>query len=358
MNNRVLLAMSGGVDSSIAAFLLQEQGYEVVGLTLKIWSYEKTYRGSMGSKSDHDFIEDAQQLAAKLNIEHHVVDIQNEFDDSIIQYFINEYLAGRTPNPCVICNPTMKWKTLLEQAALYHCDKVATGHYVQLKQSNGRYYISKGTDEWKDQSYVLWKLSQEALGKTLFPLGTLNKSTVKQMAAQFGLTKIVEKAESFDVCFIPDGNYRTFLQQRRPELASLLQNGIINDCTGKCLGRHKGYPFYTIGQRKGLEVAVGHPIYVTHIDPENNIITLGEKEELMSDHLVMNDFNIQKYESLPDSFRALVKIRYKDKGEMAQISRKDEQLICAFDHPVSAITAGQSAVIYEDTDLVGGGIIA
>jgi tRNA-specific 2-thiouridylase len=354
---RVLLAMSGGVDSSVAAFLLQQAGYEVVGVTLKMWSYEKTYHGKTNIHSDSDFIKDAQKLADKLHIEHHVVDIQDEFERTIIQNFIDEYFAGRTPNPCVLCNPTMKFGTLFHYADKLGCEKVATGHYICLKNENGRYFVSQGKDITKDQSYVLWKMSQVQLSRCIFPLGEFTKEEVKALAQSFGIASIAEKRESYDVCFIPTGDYRSFLQMKCPDACEVLRGGIICDKNGKWLGKHRGYPFYTIGQRKGLEVAVGHPIYVTHLDPENNKVILGEKEDLLSQTLWVTDYNISKYATLPDNYRALVRIRYKDAGTMATIVREDEKLRCDFDTPVSAVTPGQSAVFYENDDVVGGGII-
>ena len=349
--------MSGGVDSSVSAFLLQQAGYEVIGITLKMWSYEKTYHGKTGAFSDHDFINDAQMLAKRLNIEHHIVDIQDEFACSIIQNFVDEYFAGRTPNPCVLCNPTMKFGTLFRYADKLGCEKVATGHYLRLKNENSRYFVSRGKDLTKDQSYVLWKMSQEQLSRCMFPLGEFNKKEVKALAKTFGMETIAEKRESYDVCFIPNGDYRSFLQMQRPDACEILRGGIIHDKNGKWLGKHRGYPFYTIGQRKGLEVAVGYPIYVTQLDTENNKVVLGEKEDLLSQSLWVTDYNISKYKTLPENFRALVRIRYKDSGTMAVITHDENRLRCDFDTPVSAVTPGQSAVFYEGEDVVGGGVI-
>jgi len=354
---KVLLAMSGGVDSSVTAFLLQQAGYEVIGITLKMWSYEKTYHGKTGAFSDHDFINDAKMLAKKLNIEHHIVDIQDGFANLIIQNFVDEYFAGRTPNPCVLCNPTMKFGTLFCYADKLGCEKVATGHYLKLKTENGRYFVSRGKDETKDQSYVLWKMSQEQLSRCLFPLGEFTKEKVKVLAQTYGMETFAAKRESYDVCFIPNGDYRSFLNLQCPAACEALRGGLICDKNGKWLGKHRGYPFYTIGQRKGLEVSVGHPIYVTQIEPENNKIVLGEKEELLSKTLFVKDYNISKYETLPENFCALVRIRYKDKGAMATITPDEDRLRCDFDEPVSAVTPGQSAVFYEGEDVVGGGVI-
>jgi len=355
---RILLAMSGGVDSSVAALLLQQAGYEIVGITLKMWSYEKTYHGKIGTQPDSDFIEDAQALAKKLNIEHHVVDIQDAFARTIIQNFVDEYFSGRTPNPCVLCNPTMKFGTLFHYADKLGCEKVATGHYLRLKNENGRYFVSRGKDLTKDQSYVLWKMSQAQLSRSLFPLGEFCKEEVKTLAHSLGITSIAEKRESYDVCFIPNRDYRTFLQMQRPDACEALRGGIICDKNERWLGKHRGYPFYTIGQRKGLEVAVGHPIYVTQLDPRNNKVILGEKEDLLSQTFFVTDVNISKYEVLPENYRALVRIRYKDVGTMATITQLENRLRCDFDHPVSAVTPGQSAVFYDGEDVVGGGVIS
>jgi tRNA-specific 2-thiouridylase len=281
--------------------LLQKAGYEVIGITLKMWSYEKTYHGKTGAISDSDFVKAAQDLAKQLHIEPHVVDIQEAFANSIIQNFVDEYFAGRTPNPCVLCNPTMKFGTLFHYADILGCQQVATGHYLHVKNENGRYYVSRGKDATKDQSYVLWKMSQEQLAHCLFPLGAFTKEEVKAYARSFGISSIAEQRESYDVCFIPNGDYRSFLQMQRPEACEALRGGIICDKNQKWLGKHRGYPFYTIGQRKGLEVAIGHPIYVTQIDPENNRVVLGEKEDLLSQTLLVSDYNISKYETLPEN---------------------------------------------------------
>ncbi len=358
MKKRVLLAMSGGVDSSVAAFLLQAQGYHIVGATLKVWSYEKTHCGRVGTKSDCDFIEDAQKLAEKLNIEHHLLDVQDQFQETIIQYFMDSYLAGETPNPCVVCNPIIKWGTLIKLADQLGCDYIATGHYVQVEEIDGRYTLKMGADTTKDQSYVLWQMPQEYLARTLFPLGKYKKEEIKEMAHQHGIHKIADKRESYDVCFIPSGDYRLFLQLHKSKETEALRGGVIADKNGKWLGKHKGFPFYTIGQRKGLEVAVGHPVYVTQLDPENNRVILGEKEDLMANFLVLKDYNIIKYKELPSDYRATVRIRYKDKGAMATITRMGNELHCFFDTPISAATPGQSGVIYEGDILVGGGTIS
>lgn len=357
MKQRVLLAMSGGVDSSVAAQILLNQGYEVIGVTLKVWSYEETYFGKSGSKSDSDYIRKAQDLALKLNMEHHVVDIQNEFYTHIIKPFIDSYFNALTPNPCVWCNPTMKFGTFLNLANHFHCDLIATGHYVRKSYDNDRYFLIQGVDSVKDQSYVLWKLNQEILEKTIFPLGAFHKEEIKELAHQFGFVEIAEQKESYDICFIPNSDYRAFLQLHAPDKCEKLRGGVIIDKNEKWLGKHKGYPFYTIGQRKGLEVAMGHPVYVTKLDPDKNRVILGEKVDLLSNILHLTDVTIQKYSELPDHYQALVKIRYKDHGQMAKITKMEDYYECIFETPVSAATPGQSAVFYEGDQLIGGGII-
>ena len=354
---KVLLAMSGGVDSSVAAKLLLNQGYEVIGVTLKVWSYKETYFGKSGSKSDSDYIIKAQKLAESLNMEHHVVDIQKEFYANIIKPFIEAYFNAQTPNPCVWCNPTMKFGTFLNLANHFQCDLIATGHYVQKSFENNRFFLRQGVDSVKDQSYVLWKLNQEILEKALFPLGIFHKEEIKELATQYGFVEIARQKESYDICFIPNSDYRTFLKLHEPEKCETLRDGVIIDQNEKWLGKHKGYPFYTIGQRKGLEVAVGHPVYVTKLDPDKNRVILGEKEELLSNILHLTDVTIQKYSELPENYNTLVRIRYKDYGQFAKITKMNDYYECVFEQPVSAATPGQSAVFYEGDQLIGGGII-
>jgi tRNA-specific 2-thiouridylase len=278
---RILVAMSGGIDSSIAALLLHEEGYEVVGITMKTWDYTS----SGASKKETgccslDSINDARSIAVDNGFHHIILDIRDEFGDYIIDNFVDEYLAGRTPNPCVLCNTHIKWEALLKRADQLNCEFIATGHYANVRLENNRYVISKGLDEAKDQSYVLWGLSQESLKRTKFPLGKFHKSAIKKMAIDRGLVDLANKSESYEICFVPDNDYRAFLKHKVAGLEEKVKDGNFMSTDGKILGKHKGYPFYTIGQRKGLEIAVGEPLFVTEIIPEINTVVLGKKEDL------------------------------------------------------------------------------
>ncbi|MFN4123219.1 MAG: tRNA 2-thiouridine(34) synthase MnmA [Flavobacteriales bacterium] len=356
---RVLVAMSGGVDSSVAAMLLQEQGYEVIGITMKTWDYNISGGGKKETGCcSLDSINDARILAVQKGFPHLILDIRDEFGDYIIDNFVDEYLAGRTPNPCVLCNTHIKWEALLRRANQLECQYIATGHYAQVRVEKGRYVVSKGLDEHKDQSYVLWGLSQKNLARTLFPLGGFRKSEIREMAKQYGFEELANKSESYEICFIPDNDYRAFLKHRVDGLEERVDGGSFVDSSGKFLGKHKGYPFYTVGQRKGLEVAFGQPMFVLEIKPETNTVVLGTKEELSKQKIIVRGVNLIKYESLPEDFSALTKIRYKDKGTMSHLNQlPDAEIFVDFFEPVSGVAPGQSAVFYEGNDLIGGGFI-
>ncbi len=350
--------MSGGLDSSVVALMLHNEGYEVIGITMKTWDYAT----SGGSKRTTgccslDDINDARQLAVNCGFPHYILDIRAEFGDFIIDNFVEEYLAGRTPNPCVLCNTHIKWDALLKRADKLGCKYIATGHYAQVRQENGRYVVSKGLDETKDQSYVLWGLTQESLARTIFPLGKYHKSEIRQLALDSGYTELAKKSESYEICFVPDNDYRGFLKRKDPGLEERVKGGNFVNREGKVLGKHEGYPFYTIGQRKGLELAFGHPMYVMEINPETNTVVLGEKEDLEKREMLVKKVNMIKYAELPEGFEALTKIRYKDKGMLSTLTHEGDLIKVEFYNNVSAIAPGQSAVFYEGNDLLGGGFI-
>ncbi|GAB5540028.1 MAG: tRNA 2-thiouridine(34) synthase MnmA [Salibacteraceae bacterium] len=357
---RILVAMSGGIDSSVAAMLLHDEGYEVVGMTMKTWDYATSggSRKTTGCCSLDD-INDARNLAVSKGFPHLILDIREEFGDFIIDNFVEEYLAGRTPNPCIMCNTHIKWDALLRRADQLDCEFIATGHYANVREEKGRYIVSKGLDENKDQSYVLWGLKQEALARTKFPLGGFTKPEIRQMALEQGFEELAKKNESYEICFVPDNDYRGFLNRRVEGLEEKMEGGRFVDVDGNDLGEHRGYPYYTIGQRKGLGRAFGEPMFVTKIDPTTNTVILGREADLEANLMYVRDVNMQKYAALEDGTEALTKIRYKDKGEMAEIhNESDGRLRVSFAHEVSAIAPGQSAVFYEGDDVIGGGFIA
>ncbi len=357
-NGRVLVAMSGGIDSSVAAILLHQQGYEVVGITMKTWDYAT----SNSSKKETgccslDSINDARSIAVRYGFPHYILDIRDEFGEHVIDNFVDEYLAGRTPNPCVMCNTHIKWEALLKRADMLNCEFIATGHYAKVRMENNRAVISKGLDASKDQSYVLWGVTQECLTRTMFPVGGFEKSVIKQMARDMDLHELANKSESYEICFIPDNDYRSFLKNRVPELDKKLDGGSFINKEGSILGKHKGYPFYTIGQRKGLAVAFGEPMYVTEIKPESNSVVLGTIEELKKQEMTVRDINLIKYESLIAPMDAVTKIRYKDPGMMSTITKIGNEMSVLFHQPVTGLAPGQSAVFYEGDDVIGGGFI-
>ncbi|MCS7076856.1 MAG: tRNA 2-thiouridine(34) synthase MnmA [Bacteroidia bacterium] len=356
---RVLVAMSGGVDSSVAAVMLHEEGYEVIGITMKTWDYV-----SSGSNSKEtgccslDSINDARNVAVSLGFPHYIIDIRDEFGDYVIKNFVDEYLAGRTPNPCVLCNTHIKWEALLKKADKLDCQYIATGHYAQVSIHNQRYYIKKGIDNRKDQSYVLWGLSQESLERSLFPLGKYHKTEIKQMALEMGFQDLFKKSESYEICFVPDNDYREFLKFKVPDLEKTISGGDFILTDGTIVGKHKGYPFYTIGQRRGLEIALGYPVYVVNIIPETNTVVLGKDEALLSTEMWVKDVNWMKYDHVSQAIPVCTKIRYKDEGTNSYLYPLDSKNVkIVFNEPVRAITPGQSAVFYENEDLIGGGWI-
>jgi tRNA-specific 2-thiouridylase len=356
---KVLVAMSGGIDSTITALMLHDQGYEVIGITMKTWDYATS--GSSKKETgccNLDSFNDARMAAVQHGFPHFVLDIRDEFGTAVIDNFVEEYLAGRTPNPCVMCNTHIKWRALLKRADALECDFIATGHYANIQHlNNGRYFLSKGIDELKDQSYVLWGLQQDLLSRTLLPLGNFRKTEIRQMALDYGYPELARKSESYEICFVPDNDYRGFLKKKRPALEASVEGGSFVDTNGHIIGKHRGYPFYTIGQRKGLDIALGKPVYVTAIYPEDNTVVLGEESDLAGQSLMVSGLNFMKYDSIPDGMEALTKIRYKDKGSLSNLYSEGNQVRVQFYESVKSIAPGQSAVFYEGDDVIGGGII-
>ncbi|MGM9540645.1 tRNA 2-thiouridine(34) synthase MnmA [Anaerovibrio sp.] len=340
---RIAVAMSGGVDSSLTAALLQEQGHEVAGITMNL------------SDCSAGAVSDAKIVADFLGIPHHVADFRALFQKKVIDYFLDEYAAGRTPNPCVACNPGVKFGGLIAEAARLGYDYLATGHYagIHYSEATGRYNISKGTDGNKDQAYALYRLKQEQLAHVITPLGGWVKTDTRAEAVRRNLP-VANKPESQEICFVPD-DYKEYLLRCRPELR---RPGDIVDTSGRVLGRHEGVAFYTVGQRKGLGIAAEKPLYVIALDAEKNQVIAGGNQEVFSRELVAEKLNWVAIGELTEPMRAGVKIRYGAKEADALLTpREDGTVLVSFDAPQRAVTPGQSAVFYRGNDVLGGGII-
>lgn len=355
-DKRVLVGMSGGIDSSAVCIMLQEQGYEVVGVTMRTWDIPSHF--STPGQSQPDEVLEAQALAARLGIEHHVADVRKEFKEVIVKYFIDEYMSGRTPNPCVMCNPLFKERILCEWADRTDCAWIATGHYCQLKDINGARYIVTGDDSTKDQSYFLWKLPQDILKRMMFPLGGMTKTEVRAYLASKGFEAKAKGGESMEICFI-DKDYREFLKEHCPDIDERIGTGWFVDSKGVKLGQHKGFAYYTIGQRKGLEIALGKPAYVLKINPAKNTVMLGDADQLKAEYMLVEQVNVICMEELLRCKELSVRIRYRSRPIPCQVALLDNgQLLVKFEGEASAITPGQSAVFYEGNRVLGGGFIA
>ncbi|MCH8330924.1 MAG: tRNA 2-thiouridine(34) synthase MnmA [Bacteroidetes bacterium] len=305
-----------------------------------------------------DSINDARNIAVSLGFPHYILDIREEFGDYVIDHFTNEYLSGRTPNPCVLCNTHIKWDALLKRADKLDCEFMVTGHYAKIRNWNGRYVISKGDDELKDQSYALWGVSQQSLSRTMLPLGNLRKSQIREKALEMGFHDLVNKSESYEICFVPDNDYRGFLKRRVHGLEDKVIGGEFVLENGSVVGTHDGYPFYTIGQRKGLGDAFGKPMYVTEIIASQNKVVLGELDDLSRNGMWVRKLNFQKYPSINGGgLQAVTKIRYNNPGTESNIYSEGDKVRVEFDAYVNAIAPGQSAVFYEGDDVIGGGLI-
>lgn len=352
---RVVVAMSGGVDSSVAAALLREEGYDVVGMMMRLWSEETMAGGAHNRCCTPDQMADARRIAAKLGIPFYVLDTKNVFRSTIVEFFIDQHREGVTPNPCLECNRQIRFTYLLNNALAMDADYLATGHYARVSQEGtGEYVLRRGVDEHKDQSYVLSVLRQEQLSHALFPVGEYNKSIVRELATKFGLPT-ASKKDSQDLCFIGDNNYRRFLGDHAPDV---MQPGSIVRRSGEVVGEHNGIVNYTIGQRKGLGVNSHEPLYVIDIQPQTNVVIVGTADELGRDTLTAKRVNWVSGK-MPDApFRAQVKIRYKAMPQPALIEPlPDKRMRVRFDAPLRDITPGQGAVVYDGDRVLGGGVI-
>lgn len=354
--SKVVVGMSGGVDSSVAAYLLKKQGYDVIGVTMQIWQDEDhEVDEENGGCCGLSAVDDARRVANQLGIPYYVMNFKDTFKENVIDYFIEEYLQGRTPNPCIACNRYVKWESLLQRSMAIGADYIATGHYARVQQlPNGRYTLKRSATLAKDQTYALYNLTQEQLKRTLMPVGEYSKDEIRQMAEEIGL-QVASKPDSQDICFVPDGDYAGFIEETADRH---VPEGNFVTPDGKVLGRHKGIIHYTVGQRKGLGLALGYPAFVLEIRPETNEVVIGTHAESMADTLRANHLNFMSIEDLTEPLHVFTKIRYNHKGVWATIEKTGEdEILCTFDEPQRAVTPGQAVVFYEGDYVLGGGTI-
>lgn len=356
MKKKVAVGMSGGVDSSVAAYLLKEQGYDVIGVTMQIWQDEERAAASEnGGCCGLSAVDDARRVASMLDIPYYVLNFKKEFKENVIDYFMDEYIHARTPNPCIACNRYVKWEALLNRAVELGCDYIATGHYARVnKLDNGRYAICKSKTDKKDQTYALYNLTQEQLSRTLMPIGEYEKDEVRRIAEEAGLL-IAHKPDSQEICFIPDNDYASYIEN---ETGNKFPEGNFVDVKGNVLGRHKGIIHYTIGQRKGLNLSLGKPAFVLAIRPDTNEVVIGDNEDTFHTKLSASNVNLMSVKEIAEPIKVNAKIRYSHKGAPCTVEMiGEDEVICSFAEPVRAITPGQAVVFYDGDVVVGGATI-
>ena len=352
--DKVLIAMSGGVDSSVAAFLMKEQGCECIGATMKLFHNEDIGVSRIKTCCSLEDVEDARLVALRLGIPYYVFNFSDDFKGQVIDRFISSYERGATPNPCIDCNRYLKFERLYERARILGCDAIVTGHYARIEQENGRWLLKKSLDESKDQSYVLYSLTQEQLAHTRMPLGAMHKSETRRIAEEQGFYN-ADKPDSQDICFVPDGDYAGFIARYTGRDCPV---GDFVDESGRVLGRHKGIVHYTVGQRKGLGIAADAPLYVKRIDAQENRVVLSGNDALFSRELTANDFNWIAYDVPPRELRATARVRYHQREQAATVTvLSDGHVHLVFDEPQRAITPGQAVVLYDGDTVLGGGTI-